>query len=80
MEKHYPCKLNNITYFQYKSCTNDSRQFVFDSIYNSLWCIILVMTPVGYGDIFPITPGGRIIIICSGVVGLIIISLFVSAL
>ena len=39
-------------------------------IWNSLWCIFVSMTTVGYGDFYPRTHFGRIIIIFSCVVGI----------
>lgn len=42
----------------------------FASILSSLWCGIMTITTVGYGDIYPITPFGKVIaglLACSGI-------------
>lgn len=47
---------------------------------NSWWCMILTMTTVGYGDIFPITPMGRVFTIIACIIGAFVISLIISQL
>lgn len=47
---------------------------------NSWWCMILTMTTVGYGDIFPITPMGRVFTIVACIIGVFVISLIISQL
>jgi voltage-gated potassium channel len=47
---------------------------VFTSIFSSLWWSVCTLTTVGYGDIFPITVGGRTFTFLVLIVGLCIIS------
>ncbi len=47
---------------------------IFSSIFSSLWWSVCTLTTVGYGDIYPITVGGRIFTFLVLIVGLCIIS------
>ncbi|WP_420439863.1 ion transporter [Candidatus Palauibacter sp.] len=40
---------------------HDVQPEVFDSVLDGLWWAVVTLTTVGYGDIQPVTPGGRIL-------------------
>ena len=60
--------------------TNDQRPQQFNNIMNAFWCVVVTMATIGYGDIYPITFFGRIVIIISCIWGIFILSLFVVSL
>jgi voltage-gated potassium channel len=39
---------------------NESQPEAFGSIFSSLWWAIVTLTTVGYGDVYPLTIGGRV--------------------
>tara|TARA_B110000208_G_scaffold149262_1_gene180199 strand:+ start:539 stop:913 length:375 start_codon:yes stop_codon:yes gene_type:complete len=41
----------------------------FDTFEQSLWCTIVTMSTVGYGDIYPVSLPGRAIITLGGIMG-----------
>ena len=45
---------------------------------NSLWCVIITTTTVGYGDYFPSNHFGRFLILVAGFLGLYMISVILS--
>ncbi len=46
---------SGIYYFE-----NEAQPELFSSIFHSLWWAIVTLTTVGYGDVYPITMGGKI--------------------
>jgi hypothetical protein len=52
----------------------------YDYIWNALWLIVLTMTTVGYGDFFPQTHMGRLVVIFACFWGVFILSIMVVTL
>jgi len=53
---------------------NEAQPEQFKSIFHSMWWAVATLTTVGYGDIFPITAGGRIFTFFVLMVGLGVIA------
>jgi hypothetical protein len=47
---------------------------------NSLWCVMITMSTVGYGDYYPMTYLSRIILFLASITGIIIASLLILTL
>lgn len=66
MERGYMAHRINKEFFRYAT--------------NGWWNSIITMTTVGYGDVYPMTDSGRVVIFLTAIIGLILISLYVSSL
>jgi len=53
---------------------NEAQPEAFKSIFHSLWWAVATLTTVGYGDIYPVTIGGRIFTFVILMIGLGIIA------
>lgn len=53
---------------------------MFDSYITAIWCVIITMTTVGYGDVYAVSPFGRMISIINALWGAFVISLLVSSI
>lgn len=45
-----------------------------------MWCVVITMTTVGYGDVFSVSPFGRIISIINALWGAFVISMLVASI
>jgi voltage-gated potassium channel len=54
---------------------NEAQPENFSSIFDSLWWSIVTLTTVGYGDVYPITSGGRIFTFFILMIGLGIVAI-----
>lgn len=55
-------------------CESDAQPEVFSSIFHSLWWAVATLTTVGYGDVYPVTAGGKIFTFFILMVGLGIVA------
>ena len=55
-------------------CEHDTQPEQFASIFHSLWWAVTTLTTVGYGDVYPVTVGGRIFTFFVLMIGLGIVS------
>ena len=55
-------------------CENEAQPETFASIFSSLWWAVCTLTTVGYGDVYPVTTGGRVFTFFVLLIGLGIVS------
>ena len=65
-------------FFMYGSDANKVQDWRY--VWNGFWCVIITMSSVGFGDFYPISLLGRIIVVISSFWGTFLISLMVAAL
>jgi hypothetical protein len=61
----------------FERVADDDTNFNFSLYWNNLWCLVITMTTVGYGDIYPTTILGRIVGIVACICGISLISMLV---
>lgn len=55
-------------------CERDAQPEVFRSVFDGLWWAVATLTTVGYGDVYPITAGGKVFTFVILMVGLGVVS------
>ena len=55
-------------------CEHDAQPETFASVFHSLWWSVATLTTVGYGDVYPVTTGGKVFTFVVLIVGLGIVS------
>lgn len=53
---------------------NEAQPDKFTSVFHSLWWAVATLTTVGYGDVYPITPGGKVFTFLILLIGLGVVS------
>lgn len=56
-------------------CENESQPETFSSVFASMWWAVATLTTVGYGDVYPITLGGKLFTALMLLVGLGIVAI-----
>ena len=72
----YILRIFEIPYFRGVDKGADTYM-ALDPYFNSVWCIVITMTTVGYGDISPSTLPGRCVAMIAALWGAFLISLLV---
>eukprot|EP00347_Sterkiella_histriomuscorum_P011736 403371299 len=66
--------------FQFQDILSESRLNCFRFYITAMWCVVITMTTVGYGDVFAVSPFGRVISIINALWGAFVISMLVASI
>jgi voltage-gated potassium channel len=55
-------------------CEHEAQPKEFASVFHSLWWAVATLTTVGYGDVYPVTAGGRLFTFIVLLMGLGVVS------
>jgi voltage-gated potassium channel len=59
---------------------NSNTYAKLTNIRDAFWWLIATVTPVGYGDVYPVTSGGKIVASLLMIVGIAILGVLISTL
>lgn len=69
----------DIVAFEWGVC-GQHQTTTYENYIDSIWCAIVTMTTVGYGDMSPVTFMGRLVSIYLSLMGIVILSLLVNVM
>jgi len=55
-------------------CEHEAQPEVFRSVFHAMWWAVATLTTVGYGDIYPVTPAGKVFTFFVLVLGLSVVA------
>jgi hypothetical protein len=58
---------------------SDLTGFNYSNPFNAIWCLMMAMSTIGYGDIYPNSTMGRIALLTAAIWGLFVFSTIVAA-
>ena len=53
---------------------HEAQPDVYGNIFDAIWCAVISLTSVGYGDVYPITPAGRMMTLAMVLTGMGIVA------
>ena len=56
------------------------NDYCFSTIINTFWWAVVTMTTVGYGDCYPVSPGGKVVTIFTMLTGVLILALPITVI
>jgi len=77
----YAIRIFERPYFHFNFIDQEGQTFYnFQSLFSTMWFVIITMTSVGYGNIIATTPIGRFFALVTAIVGAFLNSLLVAIL
>ncbi|MCY4071078.1 MAG: potassium channel family protein [Chloroflexi bacterium] len=53
---------------------HEAQPHIYSNIFDAIWCAVISLTSVGYGDVYPITPAGRLMTLAMVLTGMGIVA------
>jgi hypothetical protein len=70
--------LNTVSAYALREAERQAQE-AFGFFWNALWCSMVTITTVGYGDLFPITHPGRVVAVTACLLGTAILALLITS-